>query len=94
MPPASPTKTTGKQLIRSDFMKLMLFKPEFPSRPQLYRHHRTGQALGGGREEAEGKVVCLFLHHPPRVPGILPTHGPRAFGEAFGVGSDNYENSD
>jgi hypothetical protein len=28
------------------------------------------------------------------VPGILPTHGPRACDEAFGVGSDNYENSD
>ena len=31
----------------------------------------------------------LFLQCTTRVPGILPTHGTRAFGEAFGVGSDN-----
>jgi hypothetical protein len=27
----------------------------------------------------------------PRVPGILPTHRPRAFGEAFGIGLDGIE---
>ena len=27
-------------------------------------------------------------------PGILAAHRPRAFSETFGVGSDNYENSD
>ena len=33
----------------------------------------------------------LLLHPPPRMPRILPTHGPRAFGEAFGVGLDGIE---
>ena len=32
-----------------------------------------------------------LLHHPTRMLGILPTHGPRAFGESFGVGLDGIE---
>ena len=33
----------------------------------------------------------LLLHHPPRVPRILATHGPRAFGEAFALGLEGIE---
>ena len=33
----------------------------------------------------------LFLQCTTRVPGILSTHGPRAFGGAFGVGLDGIE---
>jgi hypothetical protein len=39
----------------------------------------------------EGVRGFLLLHHPTRMPSILPTHGPRAFGGAFGVGLDGIE---
>jgi hypothetical protein len=32
-----------------------------------------------------------LLHHPTRMLGILPTHGPRAFGWALAVGFDGIE---
>ena len=35
--------------------------------------------------------VLLLLHHPTRMPGILPTHGPRAFGWAFALSLDGIE---
>jgi len=33
----------------------------------------------------------LLLHHPTCMPRILPTHGPRAFGEAFALGLEGIE---
>jgi hypothetical protein len=33
----------------------------------------------------------LLLYHPTRMPGILPAHGPRAFGQAFALGLDGIE---
>ena len=48
-------------------------------------------AVGGSAGEGAEGEVCLFLHHLPRMPGILPTHGPRAVGEAFGIGLDGIE---
>jgi len=47
-------------------------------------------AVGGLEQWFEGEV-CLFLHYPPRVSGILAKHRPRAFGEAFGIGLDGIE---
>ena len=33
----------------------------------------------------------LFLQCTTRMLGILSTHGPRAFGESFGIGLDGIE---
>ena len=38
-----------------------------------------------------GVVEGRLLHHSASVLRVLATHGPRAFGESFGVGSDNYD---
>ena len=52
------------------------------------------QGLMRGAGVVEGRLLHhsgRLLHHSSRMPGILPTHRARAFGEAFGVGSDNYD---
>jgi hypothetical protein len=57
------------------------------------RHHSWGRTKQRKQKLAiEGFVESrLFLQCTTSVPRILPTHGPRAFGEAFGIGLDGIE---
>ena len=66
--------------------------PEATSRrtPCWGRSEGKENLFARSRGLLEGEV-CLLLHHTTSVLGVLPKHGPWAFGGAFAVGLDGTE---
>ena len=59
-------------------------------KPAVLDVHQDRQGVAGLSWEGMRGDISL-LHHPTRMPRILPTHGPRAFGGAFGIGLDGID---